>query len=117
MWDAALVIRYGLPVRGREVKALELFADGITLFGKLAADGYCAEPEVFLHRDGGGMMLVRIESTIKAHEILEMNEVRTAIDTALFVVDDYGFDVMVTGERAMTNMAEYTTVGTALGLI
>ena len=117
MWDAALVIRYGLPVRGREAKALELFADAITIFGKLAADGYCAEPEVFLRRDGGGMMIVRTESTMKAHEMLEMIEVRTAIDTALYVVDDYGFEIVVSGERAMANMADYTTIGTELGFI
>ena len=36
MWKAALMISHGLPIPGREVKALTNFADAQTIFGKLA---------------------------------------------------------------------------------
>ena len=38
-WNAVLMIRYGLPVVGREAKAMEVFTDAFTTFGKLAAEG------------------------------------------------------------------------------
>ena len=55
MWNAALKISYTHPMVGRETEALEVFSDGLVMWGKLAADGKCAEPEVFHHLVGGGM--------------------------------------------------------------
>ena len=53
-WNAALMLSYTKPISGREAKAMEVFADALTMYGKLAADGKCAEPEVFHHLVGGG---------------------------------------------------------------
>ena len=115
MWKAALMISYGLPIPGREVKALTNFADAQTTFGKLAADGKCAEPEIFHHADGGGFMLLRAEEPEILHEILEMDEVRHAINTALYTSLDFHHEIMVTGDVLMERMAEYTSIGSELG--
>jgi hypothetical protein len=115
MWKAALMISYGLPIPGREVKALTNFADAQTIFGKLAADGKCAEPEIFHHTDGGGFMLLRAEGPEILHEILEMDEVRHAINTALYTSLDFHHEIMVTGDVLMERMAEYTSIGSELG--
>lgn len=117
MWKAALMISYGLPIPGREVQALTNLADAQTIFGKLAADGMCAEPEIFHHTDGGGFMLLRGETPQILHEILEMEEVRHAINTAIYTSLDFHHEIMVTGDFLMERMAEYTAVGSELGYV
>ncbi len=117
MFDAALRLRYERPIPGREAKGLEVFADGLTLFGKLAADGHCAEPEVFHLLFGGGETIVKTESVEKAVEILEMEEVRRFIETALYTADDFDIEIMVTGDKVMENMATFGEVGRELGYV
>lgn len=116
-WNAALVMRYNLPIPGREGMAMRVFADALTVFGKLATDGICAEPEVLHHIVGGGMFIVKTESFEKAHEILEIEEVRRVLDTAIFTVGDFDIEFMVAGEKLMNNMSVYTAIGTELGYI
>jgi len=116
-WNAALVISYSMPVPSRESGAMEVFAKALSVFGKLAVDGRCAEPEVLHHLIGGGMMIIKTETFEIAHEILEMDEVRRTIDKAIFTVDDFDVELMVTGEKLMENMSLYTAVGTELGYI
>jgi hypothetical protein len=117
MWNASIVIRFGVPIVGREAKAMETFANAITTFGGLAAEGKCSDVEVFNHLFGGGMMVVKTESFEDAHEILEMEDVRKIVETAIFTVDDFDVELMVTGQRLMDNMSEYTAIGTELGYI
>ena len=38
-WNAALKISYSRPTPGRDAKAMEVFANALTIYGKLAADG------------------------------------------------------------------------------
>ncbi|HZJ47703.1 MAG TPA: hypothetical protein VFD97_01555 [Acidimicrobiia bacterium] len=116
-WNAAIVISYSFPLVGREAKAMEVFAAGLTSFGSLAADGKCAEPEVFHHLVGGGMIIVKTESVEIAYDILEMDDVRRILDTAVFAVGDFDLEVMVTGKKLMENMSLYTAVGVELGYI
>ena len=117
MWNAALMLSYTRPVPGREAKAMEVFADALTKYGKLAADGHCAEPEVFHHLVGGGMFIIKTESVEKAHEILAMDDIRRLLEVATFTVEDFNVEVFVTGERLMENMSLYTSIGTELGYI
>jgi hypothetical protein len=116
-WNAALMISYTTPVPGREGKAMEVFAGAFTIFGKLAADGKCAEPEVFHHLVGGGMFIIKFETVETAIETLEMNEVRHMMDEAVFTVEDFDVEIMVTGAKLMSNMSEYAGIGTELGYI
>jgi len=116
-WNAALMLSYTRPIPGREAKAMEVFADALTMYGKLAADGKCAEPEVFHHLIGGGMFIVKTENLEAAHEILDMDDVRRMLDVAMFTVEDFNVEIVVTGERLMQNMSMYTAIGTELGYI
>ena len=116
-WNAALMHSYTRPIPGREGKAMEVFADALTQYGKLAADGKCAEPEVFHHLVGGGTIIVRTESLEDAHEILAMDDIRKMLDVAMFTVDDFDVQLMVTGDQLMENMSLYTAIGTELGYI
>ncbi|MEN8040395.1 MAG: hypothetical protein ABFR95_02730 [Actinomycetota bacterium] len=116
-WNAALMVSYGTPIPGREAKAMETFADALTIFGKLAADGECSEPEVFHHLIGGGMMIVKTETFEMAHEILDLAEVHKLLDTALLTVLNADVEIMITGEKLMSNMTTFTAVGTELTYI
>lgn len=116
-WNAALMLSYAKPVPGREGKAMEVFADALTMFGKLAAEEKCAEPEVFHHLVGGGMFIVRTESPEAAYEILHMDDIRRMFDVAMFSVEDFDVEVMVTGGQLLENMSLYTSIGTELGYI
>lgn len=117
MWNAALKISYDSPVPGRETKAMEVFADALRIYGRLAADGMCAEPEVFHHLVGGGMFIIKTETIETANEILKMDDVRRMLDTAMFTVGGFDVELMVTGGQLMSNMSLYTAIGTELGYI
>jgi hypothetical protein len=116
-WNAALMLSYTKPIPGREGKAMEVFADALTTFGKLAADDKCAEPEVFHHLVGGGMFIIKCENLEAAHHILEMEDIRRMFDVAMFAVEDFDVELVVTGDRLMENMSLYTAIGTELGYI
>lgn len=115
MWNAALVFFYGTPVPGREAKALEIFTDVTTFFGKLAANGKTAEPEIFHYGFGGGMMILRAESVEDLQEVLESDEGRKLIAAASFTSTEFRYEFMFTGDQLMENMANWTTVGTGMG--
>ena len=116
-WNTAIVFSYGLPVPGREAPALEAFADAQVLYGKFAADGMCAEPEIFHHLFGGGMMIIRAESFEKLFAMLEKEESKRLIDLCTFAVHDFEFTFMQTGELLMEDMGLYAKVGAELGYL
>ncbi len=116
-WNAALVFSYGVPVPGREAKALQNFADAQVLFGKLAADGRCSEPEIFHHGYGGGMMIVKAEDAAVLHDILTMDEARRAMSTASFTSTEFMYEMYTTGEALVDNMTMYAGIGTELGYL
>jgi hypothetical protein len=116
-WNAAYVFSYGVPVPGREAKALQNFADAQTFFGKLAADDKCSEPEIFHHGYGGGMMIVKAESPEILHEILLTEEARKIISTTSFTSTGFRYEMYNTGENLMDSMMLYAGVGTELGYL
>lgn len=116
-WNAAVIFSFGLPIAGREKESLEVFADAQTHFGKLAADGKCADPEAYLLPYGGGFMIVKAEDSDAIYEILFLEESRKLISTAEFTTHDFEFRVYSTGEALMENMAFYSTVGSTLGYL
>ncbi|MCP5115501.1 MAG: hypothetical protein GY953_32140 [bacterium] len=116
-WNTALIFSYGLPVEGRDAKAMEAFADAQVFFGKMAADGMCAEPEVFHPGFGGGMMIVRAESYEKLFDMLEMEEAKRIITVCMFAVHDFKYSYMTTGDLLMENMGFFAKVGVDLGYL
>ena len=116
-WNAALKISYARPITGREAKAMEVFADALTIYGKLAADGKCTEPEVFHHLSGGGMFIIKSETVESAVALLALDDVRRVHNEAVFSVEDFDVEIMTTGELLMNNMSLYTAIGTELGYI
>jgi hypothetical protein len=52
-----------------------------------------------------------------AFEILALDDVRHMLDEAVFTVEDFDVEIMVTGGQLMSDMSVYTAVGTELGYI
>jgi len=77
----------------------------------------CAEPELFTHGFGGGMMIVRAESYEKLFDMLETEEAKRLIDVCMFTVRDFEFVYMSTGDLLMENMGFYAKVGAELGYL
>jgi len=113
-WNAAHEISYARPIAAREAKAMEVFADALTICGKLAADGMCAEPGVFHHLVGGGMFMIKCESVGAAFELLALDGVRRMLEEAVFTVEDFDVEIMVTGGQLMSDMSLCAAVGTEL---
>lgn len=85
--DAALIATWGNTARGREAKALEVFMDFLTFWGKKAADGKCSEPEVFFNADGSeGISIVKGKSDALA-EIVESEDYEKLIAKGQLIVD------------------------------
>lgn len=116
-WNYALVISYGLPIPGREAKALEAFADAQVLFGKFAADGNCAEPEALQKPFGGGMMIIRADGYEKLFDMLELDDTKHLMEVCLLSVQDFEYTFMHTGSLLMEDMGLYATVGAELGYL
>ena len=69
--DAAIIATWGSSVPGREAKSLEVFMDFMEFWGKKAADGRVAQPQVFFNQDGSeGVFIV----TGKSDALMEIAE-------------------------------------------
>ena len=114
--DAAIVTRWGAPVRGREAKALEVFMEFLGFWSKLAAEGKCSEPEAMLASDGsGGMSIVRGKVTDLA-EIWESTECLRMIEKGQFIVEGLKSEWYWTGDEQIQELTGmYVETGQELG--
>ena len=116
-WNAAIVFNYGVPVPGREAASIANFTEALTFMGKMAADGKCAEPEVFHHPYGGGFMLLKSESVELLDEIMQMDEFHRLVDVASLTTSDFTFERYMTGDALMDGMAEWTGIAAEFAYI
>jgi hypothetical protein len=114
--DAALVTTFGGGIPGREAKGLEVFMDAVTFWGKHAADGKCAPPEVMFAEDGSsGMLIVRGKSDA-LREIIESEEGEKLIAKAQMIVQDLKSHWYYTGDEEMQRGTRiFSEAGNELG--
>lgn len=110
----AIVFTYTRPTPGREAKALEAFTDSLTFFGKLAADGKCGEPMVYLAPSGLGMMIIHGERET-LFEITGSEEFARLYNKASFAVPDVNFDLVAAGEGVQEDMQVWSSIGLEIG--
>ena len=113
MVDSAIVFTYTRPHPGREIAAYEAFEDGLTFFGKLAADGKCLEPEVFSGPFGKGAFVIKGE-LVYLREILDSDDFKRFYLKATFSVPDIGFEIYAFGEGVTDWMDLWSTIGKEL---
>ena len=107
MADFGLMIGFGLPVRGREQKAAQVFNEAVELWANWQNDGTIESWDaVFLEAHGGdlgGFFLLRGErdKIASARMSDELNEVATR---AQLIVENFGIVGAEMGERIGTQM-------------
>ncbi len=109
----ALFLGWGPVVRGRELKALEVFQETLTYYGTLQQDGRIDSFEpVLIALHGGGMagfILLR-GSRASLDEVRSSEEFRRLVARAASIVDDVGVIDAYTGEALAQQMAIFQAV-------
>jgi hypothetical protein len=106
----ALFLGWGPVVRGRELKALEVFQETIAYYGRLQQEGRIESFEpVLVAPHGGdlaGFVLLRGERA-KLDEVRTSEEFERLLVRAASVVDNVGAVNAVTGEALAQGMARF----------
>ncbi len=114
----ALFLGWGPVVRGRELKALEVFQETLTYYGSLQQEGKIENFEpVLIAPHGGdlaGFILLR-GSRASLNEVRSSDEFRRLVTRAGSIVDDIGVIEAFTGEALGQQMALFQSVSEELG--
>jgi hypothetical protein len=113
----ALFIGWGQVVRGRELRALEVFQESLAYYGRLQQDGRIDSFEPILIAPHGGelagFVLLRGTRT-SLDEARSSEEFRRLIVRAASIVDDVGVIDAYTGEALADQMTIFRTVSEEL---
>lgn len=114
----ALFLGWGPVVRGRELKALEVFQETIAYYGSLQQDGRIDSFEpVLLAPHGGdlaGFILIR-GARASLDEVRSSDEFRRLVARAGSIVDNVGVIDAFTGEALGAQMSVFQAVSEELG--
>jgi hypothetical protein len=114
----ALFICWGPVVRGRELKALEVFQETLGYYGKLQQEGRIEsfEPVLIAPHSGelAGFILMRGERG-RLNEIRSSEEFLKLTTRAAAIVDDIGVIDAYTGEALAQQMATFQAVSEEMG--
>jgi hypothetical protein len=114
----ALFLGWGPVVRGRELKALEVFQETLTYYGTLQQDGRIDsfEPVLLSPHGGdlGGFILLR-GSRSSLDEVRSSEEFRRLVARAGAIVDDIGVIDAYSGEALAQQMSLFQAVSEELG--
>jgi len=115
----ALFLGWGPVVRGRELKALDVFQETLTYYGKLQEDGKIDsfEPVLLTPHGGGlaGFILLR-GARAALDEVRSSEGFQTLVARAGAIVDEIGVIDAYTGEALGKQMARFRSVSDELGL-
>ena len=114
--NSALVFTYTRAFPGREEQAFEAFQDAMTFFGKLAVDGKCLEPEVFIGPFGKGVMVIKGDRD-QLRWILDSEDFMPMYMKAAYAVPDIGYELYYFGDDVIELMGIWSTVGKELGYV
>ena len=111
MADRALFIGFGVPVRGREERAVEVFNEFVGMLGRMQADGRIEDMDVALLDPHGGELggFFMVHGSPEQCSALQMDdEFRRACIDATLIVDDFGVVPAATGAGVAEEMTMYT---------
>ncbi len=113
--NSALVFSWKRAEPGREAKALEVLAESQMFWGKLAAEGKVAEPELFMSL-GHNLMVIRGDWDF-LFQTLHTDECITLLDKATFVASDLSYHFYDIGQLAEHELQLFATAGSELGYL
>jgi hypothetical protein len=109
--NCALFIEWGMPIHGRETKALEEFMNHVTWWNDLKSKGKIADFHVFGDLTGGlaqraGVAI--LEGTDQQIQALHMGEdFRSHLNRAAICVDNVRVNLMESGDAMTARMQRY----------
>jgi hypothetical protein len=119
MTDRALFVGFGMPVRGREERALEVFNEFVGMCGRMQSDGRIDHMEVTLldphGGDLGGFFMLH-GSDEQCAALTSDDEFRRAMTDAGLIVENLGAVPAVTGEGVGREMAMYNEAVRKVGI-
>jgi hypothetical protein len=119
MADRALFIGFGVPVRGREERAVEVFNEFVQMFGRMQSDGRIEGMDVSLldphGGELGGFFMVQ-GSEAQCAALPNDEEFRRAMLDATLIVENFGVVPAVTGEAVGPEMAMYSEAVKKVGI-
>jgi hypothetical protein len=110
MAERALFIGFGVPVRGREERAIEVFNEFVDMFGRMQSDGRIDSMDVSLLDPHGGDLggfFMAHGSEAQCAALTNDEEFRRAAIDADLIVENFGVVPAVTGEAVGREMAMY----------
>ncbi|MGA9284721.1 MAG: hypothetical protein WBV85_04700 [Solirubrobacteraceae bacterium] len=114
----ALFLGWGPVVRGRELKALEVFQETLAYYASLQQDGRIDgfEPVLLALHGGGpaGFILLR-GSRASLDEVRSSEEFRRLVARAASIVDEVGVIDAYTGDALAQQMSIFQAVSEELG--
>ena len=118
MSESALFVGWGQPVRGREMRSLDVFSDAMTYYGERQQDGSIESFEpVLLNPHGGdlqGFFLIKGSTeglaTMMATEEFQRLHVRAAM-----IVENLGIIEAFTGDGVLTQLGYFTDAAGEFG--
>lgn len=119
MTDRALFVGFGVPVRGREERAVEVFGEFVEMFGRMKSDGRIEDMDVTLldahGGDLGGFFMVH-GTEAQCAALTNDEEFRRAAIDANLVADNFGVVPASTGERVTREMGMYSEALAKVGI-
>jgi hypothetical protein len=119
MTDRALFVGFGVPVRGREERAVEVFGEFVEMFRRMQSDGRIDSMDVTLldphGGDLGGFFMV-YGSDAQCAALTNDEEFRRASIDASLIVDNFGVVPAVTGEAVNREMGMYSEAVAKVGM-
>jgi hypothetical protein len=111
MADRALFVGFGMPVRGREERALEVFNEFVGMCGRMQSDGRIERMDVTLldphGGDLGGFFMLH-GSDEQCAALTSDDEFRRAMTDAGLIVENLGAVPAITGEGVGREMEIYS---------
>jgi hypothetical protein len=119
MADRALFIGFGMPVRGREERALEVFNETVAMYGRMQSDGRIERFEATLldphGGDLGGFFMIH-GSEAQCAALPNDDEFRRSMIDAGLIVENLGVVPAVTGEGVGREMEMYADAVRKVGI-
>jgi hypothetical protein len=114
--QSAFIVTWTRPLAGREEKALDYGAEVREYWSKLAVEGKCSPPELFLFSNGHGLWMVKGDiDTLWSIHVEETTQ--RLVAKGQLLLEDFAFDFVTTGTDAEEYMLTLSAVGRELDIL
>lgn len=107
---AAILVTWGNPVPGREMKALEFGLEANEYWGKIAAEGKCTTPEQFISpATGHGYWIVKGEREV-LFELMETDFSKKSFAKGAALLENYTTELVLTEDSVDEFLGSFASV-------